>query len=287
MKQYKQQTIFNEGYLTDLFTKRLNGDKLEKLSNQNLTHIATILGHISNEYALYSVLFEGPNQLLTVEGTQVNTKDLAAFVLMDHTFTRGYFAKTAGGKATSDTTNCQGVPLALEGARRLYGTPYMQWLEGYDLKDTNSMWKVDIFLPAQLGSIILDEDGKPRLAEKYGLIVLYANKVDFPPTVINQLRKLIPGWQSITTPKMVEEGEIEGKYGSIYNKCGYRMRNLILRGWVWQEATRNPDMITNILDWDNYPSRVSFEGMMPATGNAYLNFLGSNLKEEEEKDLTL
>jgi hypothetical protein len=278
MKKHVTPQFLRKGHLNRYFESLRKGQKPRKLENHDLTRIATILGHLARDYDLYNCLFESPNVELEVDGDLVNTKDLASFVLMDHTYTRGYFSKTAGKNATSDTTNCQGVPLALEGARRVFGKTYESWLDGVNLKDIDEMWKLDVFLPAQLGSLELGSEGL-QFCDKYGLLVLRYNEIDFPPDIINYLRDEIGNWATAINPRVVKVNEEEMSkklyyYLTTYNDCSHRMRSLILRGWVWNENVCNSDMITNIMNWDEAPKGILFDGMKPkVVEDPYLEFL--------------
>lgn len=284
MKINARPTIFEKGHLSSMLQKLRNKQQCNKLENSSLTRIASILGHLDAKYDIYELLFENDNQELKVDNVLVNTKDLAAFVLMDHTYTRGYFAKQAGRTAMTDTTNCQGVPLAFEGSRRLNNKKYMSWLNGIDLSKLESAWKVDVFLPAHLGSITIGESGL-ELLKTYGLIRFMHNEFDFPLDVIQEIREHVPTWQTNQSPKMVKiDKEIMHEefitWAERYNNCAFRLRCLILRGWVWDEKCRNSSMITNLLDWDNYPKALMFDGLQPkaAVGqDPLLNFAGIKL----------
>jgi hypothetical protein len=258
-----KKSIFAKGYLNNMATEVLTKVKIEKLENHSLTRIATILGHLSKDYDLYNVLFEQPNQELMVDNTKINTKDLASFVLMDHLTTRGYFARQAGGRAQNDTTNSQGVPLALEGAKRLYNKTYMSWLDGYDLSNIEQMFRIDIFLPGHLASIDIDAEGVPQKRKKHGLLVLLNNDINFPSSVINQIREQVPNYLTSPNPKLINADLIDGIYGELYNKCEHKLRCMLLQGWIFDPKCTNDAMITNVLDWDSPAKPVSFEGIMP------------------------
>jgi hypothetical protein len=259
-----------QGYLTNMFTNLLNGKKVDKLENHHLTHIATVLGEISRSYDLYSKLFEMENEEMMLGNTNINTKDLAAFVLMDHVFTRGYFSKSAAGKATSDTTNSQGVPLALEGAKRLYNKKYSSWIpKSTDRKD---LWRCDVFLPADLASFHIDDTGEVKQNELYGILNYYFNKIEILPEKIIEWRAIIPGWESKHHPPKMK-GQID-TWDKIYNSTAPKVRAMLLRGWIWQEACRNSDMICDPLNWDDFPKAIQFDGLKPIGGpNPYLEFL--------------
>ena len=278
--------VFKEGFLTTLAETKLRDEKVEKLSKDQIARIATILGYLSKDHDLFNLLFEQPTQRMTVDNVVVNTADLRMFVILDHKFTRGYFVSTRG-PATSDTTYSQGVPLALEGAKRLYNKSYMSWLDGLDLSDKNSAIRCDIFLPAHLASLdINDNTGEVVQGKTYGLITLYANSIKFPIEVINQIREQVPNWLATHTPRMVDAKCIDDSFGTYYNKCAQKMRSLILQGWIWGAGNnvRNDSMITDISDWDNIApdTSKSFLGYSPTDSGispGLLKFMGSTVNE--------
>ena len=269
MRIYATPKIFEKDYLKSIYWNLCNKKDFRKLENNSLTHIASALGHLDAQYDLYELLFEKPDQEIDLGKYSVYTKDLAAFVVMDHTYTRGYFAKPAASTAMVDTTNCQGVPLALEGAKRLYNKKYSSWLKGIDLANKEDAWRLDIFLPSDLCSIELDEEGETKVMDTLGLIRFYHNSIEFPIEVIQELRSRIANWQTAPNPRKIyklsqeEESATFFTYADYYNRCAHKMRCLILRGWVWDEGVRNDDMITNPLDWDNHPKAIMFEGLKP------------------------
>ena len=272
-------SYLKHGYLSSMLHTLYNKGKITKLENNTLTHIATILAKLAREHDIYQLLFEDKDQVLEIDGREFHTKDLAAFVLMDHTFTRGYFAKTAGSRAMSDTTNSSGVPLLLEGSKRLFNTSYMSWLTKMSRKE------LDMFMPAQLNSFELDGNGDLVQAEKYGLLVYYNNNINIRPELIVELRNRVPKWDSVPNPKMVkvlkEDDEELEEVIRIYNNSTYRMRNMVLRGWCWNKVCRSDSMITNWVNWDNPPVAISdFAGLQPkaAAGlDVYEKFLGIKL----------
>jgi hypothetical protein len=259
-----QQNIFDKGYLRNFMSDRMNTKTMPKLQNHELTRIATALGSLSQHHDLYNLLFEQPDHVVEPEFTPtgVHTKDLAAFVLLDHTLTRGYFAKSAATKSTSDTTNSQGVPLAFEGARRIYNKTYMSWLDNRDLSSISSAVRADIFLPAHLGSITIGPEG-PTNTKWIGLISLLHFKIKFPLEVITQLREQVSNYLVSPGPRVVDPKLIDGDYGEYYNKCGNKLRSMILQGWIYSPVCRNADMITNIVDWDVPPAGPIFDGLVP------------------------
>lgn len=242
-------STFDEGYLQRMLTDKFNDKIIHKLENHELTRIATMLGELSHLGDIYNELFEQPNHTLLLNSITIQSKDLAAFVIMDHTFTRGYFAKQAGRKATLDTTNCQGVPLALEGAKRLYNKSYMSWIP--DTTDLAKLMRLDIFLPAHLSSYEFNPLGEVVSMDKFGLLRLYMGNTTFSSEIINQIREQVPTWLTTPSPKLIAFTKLdEEKYGKIYNNCDHKLRCLILQGWVWSKPCANDAMIRNLSDWD-------------------------------------
>lgn len=271
MKFNLQPRYLEQGYLSSMLHTLYNKGKIQKLENNTLTHIASMLARLARDYPLYELLFEDENQTLEVDNKTIQSKDLAAFVLMDHTFTRGYFAKTAGRTAMSDTTNCSGVPLLLEGSKRLFNTSYMSWLDKMSYK------QLDLFLPAHLNSYEINNDGELVRAEKYGLLTYYTNNVTFRPEVIAKLRARVNKWDSSVNPAMAkgwedDDGEME-EVLKIYNNSSYRMRNMVLQGWCWNKICRSSSMITNWNDWDADPIRVDdLAGLQPKAAAGQVGF---------------
>lgn len=263
--------IFQTGYLSNLANTVFLDDDREKLKNTDLTRIATILGTISRGCDLYNELFVLPDHVLNVDNIDVHSKDLASFVYMDHMFTRGNFAIQAGGKATSDTTNCQGVPLAFEGAKRLYNKKYSSWITTLDTKERDKIFRYDVFLPAGLGSYTISEDVVVPL-DTYGLVSLLANEITFPDEVLTEFKKSYARWKIAPTPKIMSG---DTKYTRIYNRCEHKLRALILQGWIWQPACRNADMITNISNWDTFsPEHTIKPQSLPGMVSSDLKFTG-------------
>jgi hypothetical protein len=275
-----QPKYLEHGYLSSLLYTLYNKGKITKLENNTLTHIATILARLARDYDLYQLLFEDEDQVLEVEKRHIHSKDLAAFVLMDHTFTRGYFAKTAGRSAMSDTTNSSGIPLLFEGSKRLFNTSYMSWLNKMSYK------QLDMFLPAQLNSYELNQDGEIVRAEKYGLLVYHNNNIEFDAEVIATLRSRVNKWDSNPTPAQIKVGKEDEdeellRVIEIYNKSSYRMRNMVLQGWCWNKVCRSSYMITNWNDWDAEPIRIDeLAGLQPKAAGRQVGiekFLGIKL----------
>ena len=292
MKFNLQPKYLEKGYLSSMLHTLLNKGKVDKLENGNLTQLATILASFAHSYDPYKLLFEDDNQEM-VYGKQnkyvINTKDLASFVLMDHMFTRGYFSKTAGRNAMSDTSNCQGVPLLFEGCKRLYNIKYSSWLKGVDLSDREQAVRVDIWLPAQLGTYSITSEGWEP-GTKHGLLAFTHNKVSLTDEIIQELRTLVPNWETAVSPRMIKINEEEllesnpdlVRAVQIYNNSTHKMRNMILRGWVWSEVCRNSSMICDWNNWDEMPKKFNeLAGLPPkAAGGqeaAIENFLGIKL----------
>ena len=253
--------IFEQGFLTQLYIDAYTKVKRDKLENHSLTRIASALGELSKHHDLYDLLFTQPQQTLETYGNvTVNSKDLMAFVLLDHHLARGYFSKTPGSNACVDTTNSQGVPLALEGAKRLYDKSYMSWLPIGD--DKEDLWKCDVFLPEALASLRLNDSSEIMQKDTYGLITLLKNNVSFTNNEIQEMRDATPNYLSAWHPPVIKNADI-------YNKCNKKVRALILGGWIWSEhLPYNPDMIYNIQDWDAAIKPASFEGLKPKTRTA-------------------
>lgn len=274
IKNSKEPNFLRKGFLKQYYLDRFNKVKLEsggKLKNHDLTRIATLLGHLYKRGDLYEQLFERKNEEIKLDGTLVNTKDLAAFVLMDHTMHRGYFAKSAGKRAVEDTTNCQGVPLALEGAKRICKVKYSEWAK-HAFDDMKELWRYDVFLPKDLGSLEYTSEGPQQIKGINGLYTYFRNGLDYSLEEVQRLRDYVPNWQTAYSPRKIEG---EAHYINNYNNSGHKMRCLILRGWVWMEEVRNDDMITNLSNWDTHPKSIMFEGLKPTekTESAYLELL--------------
>jgi len=258
--------IFEQGYLSNFAGRIFNASKVldkEKLTANNLARIATILGHLSKEHDLYNLLFEQEPQMLMVDGTEVNTRDLATMVLLDHSRTRGYFHKVKD----SDTSYCQGVPLALEGAKRVNNKQYSSWLDGLDMDDNNSLIRCDMFLPAHLNSYNINEAGGVEPSKKHGLITFLKNNVVFPDETIKQIRAQVLNWKGKHNPGVIDPSQVDGKYGIYYNNCAQKMRCLLIQSWVFQLQRRNDTMITSITDWDTPSANTEgmFDNMLPDT----------------------
>jgi hypothetical protein len=253
--------IFDQGYLSDLTEKVLTGNKdFVKLTANQVYQIGTALGAISKVSNLYDTLFAEPDMAVPLLKGDVHTRDLGMFVLMDHTKARGYYMKSPGRTAPTDLFMSPGVPVALEGARRVYGKTYNSWYEDIkDLEDKNEVIKTDMFLPWGLASHVIDPDtGNVENAPYYGIITLRRGGVTFTVDDINEIRNQTPGWLSKHGPKVVPDYEL-------YSKCSPRVRSLIIQGWIWgKQLQLNSDMITDIHDWDatSKPSKI-FEGMTP------------------------
>ena len=263
MKILIQPKFLEHGYLSSMLRSLLNSAKLEKkLDNNVLTHIATILANEAKSGDIYEKLFNTDDYLISWEGRTLHSKDLASFVLMDNNFARGYFARSPGRTAMSDTTNCGGVPLLLEGSKRLYNRTYSSWLDEWD--DNK---KLDIFLPAQLASYTLTNLGEYEQAEKYGLLVYHKFNVQIRDEIIVELRNRVGHWNQPNAKmvKAVEDDTEEMKEViEIYNKSSYRMRNMVLRGWCWNEICRSSSMICDWNNWDEMPPKISdLAGLQP------------------------
>ena len=269
---------FEHGYLSSMLRTLLSKGSVKKLENQVLTHIASTLAVLAHEQDIYELLFNDEDRVIKRDNTSIHTKDLAAFVLMDNQFTRGYFSKTAGRNAMSDTTNCSGVPLLLEGSKRLFKKNYMSWLDEWEDKK-----RLDVFLPSHLASYTLSSEGWEQ-AEKLGLLVFHRYKVNIRPEIVIELQQRLGNFNT-PNPKMLDALEEDTsemrEVLRLYNRASYRMRNMILRGWCWNEVCRNSSMICDWNDWDNIPSKLDqLAGLQPlaATGlDPYEKFLGIKL----------
>jgi len=259
--------LFNDGFLSNLSEKVITGVKVEKLTSNDLYHIATVLGQISRTEDLYDVLFDKPNMMVTSKFGSVFTRDLGMFILMEHSKPRSFFAKTAGSNACVDLFMSQGVPLAFEGAKRLYGKTYNDWYIGEP--DVNITIKCDIFLPNALASLELDPvSGEVTASNLYGLIRLRKNDVVFSPETISYIKENTPGWVGKHNPKKIDNTNNTSEV-DIYNKCAPKLRAMILQGWIWgKQLQLNSDMITDIHDWDATAEKHSvFSGMAPQITN--------------------
>ena len=260
--------IFTKGYLTNLAESIRNGEKIEKsqrLTTAQLKRISTIYGHLAKKYDLFELLFEKPNQELEVDGTVINTRDLANFTDMAHTVKRGYYWKPIGS-ATSDPSTNNGVPLAFEGARRIFGKTYMSWLTDLDVKD---YMRCDIFLPFGLSSYTINEEGEAVVTDKPGLIRYYASReeLDWKISDIHDFRQAIGNWNYFK-PRVIIKSRVENqKLANAYNNSNSPMRCLLLQAWCWHGRSRCKDMITDFRNWDNFmvDADETFEGLRPKT----------------------
>jgi len=284
--------ISADGFLTSLAEKVMSGDmeRGNKLSTSQLERIATLLGHLSKQGNLYDILFNESNQRVTLDNTTINTKDLMWFVLMDHSYARGWYWQPTG-KMTADTSVCAGVPLAFLGARRLYNKPYMSWLT--DLGELHC----DMFLPQGLNSWKIDDEGQVVHEESNssrggaaGLIRVF-NQEDMHIDLahIHRLREEVPRYTSTSKPKKVIPSNIseDERVGNLYNNCSYLMRCMILQGWCWYNLSRNEDMILDFTSWDNnLPSIDSMshamQGLAPKDTRIAKGFLAFTKTKEED-----
>jgi len=285
------------GYLTSIAEKVMGGnlEREEKLSTYQIERICTYYGILAKREPLYDLLFEGSNKRLEVDGDYINTKDLMWFTMMDHAYARGWYWQP-NGKATLDTSVCQGVPLALKGARRVFNKSYMSWIEGLEPKD---YIKCDIFLPQGLNTLKVNDVGKVEKEEKNrtrggaaGLIALHTTKdADFSVAHIHRLREQISAWATTSKPKMVKEDLIaehdKDRTGELFNKCSFQMRSMILHGWTWYSTSRHSDQITDFKDWDNFlPSvdrmSIAMQGLEPKKTRVPEGFLKFTNSREED-----
>jgi len=264
---YKRSTtspLFTRGYLSYLAEKRMRGEDLtpkEKLNTDQLIRIATKLGHLAKDYDLYELLFESEPTTLEVDGTEIYTPDLTLFVLLDWTHQRGYFMQYQSG-ATSDTKMARSVPLALEGARRVFNKSYMSWL------DKNNPTRCDIFLPKGLTSHGPAEGGGFEVLPKgsRGLLVMrkHLSDVEITPEVIWELRDILgPQWASKRQPRLLKKSEFKqlpDNLGLVWNNIDHLCRCMLAQTWIYKYPSRNSNMITDFMDWDNYNPGLDSEG---------------------------
>lgn len=280
--------IFTKGYLTNFAESIKNGETIERsqrLTTAQLMRISTIYGHLAKKYDLFELLFEKPNQELEVNGTVINTRDLANFTDMAHSVKRGYYW-TPIGSATSDPSTNNGVPLAFAGARRVFGKTYMSWLTDLDIKD---YMRCDIFLPFGLSSYTVSEEGEAVVTDKPGLIRYYVTReeLDWKISDIHDFRQAVGNWNYFK-PKKVTKSIVENQnLANAYNKSDSPMRCLLLQGWCWHRPSRCEDMITDFRNWDNLmvDADQTFEGLKPQTqlqAGSIFNLKGS-IKEEDLK----
>jgi hypothetical protein len=250
----------------------LSGEILkEKLSTANLERICTYYGLLAKRGNLYDILFTQENEKVTLDGDEINTKDLMWFTLMDHTYARAWYWKP-NGKATTDTSVNHAVPLAFKGARRVFNKSYMSWF-------TNGI-ECDIFLPQGLNSYRISEDGSVeeekedqlRRGGKAGLIHLYNNQIDFPDNIIRILREEIPNYATTAKPKKVK---LDANHFNIWNNSSHLIRCMIIQGWCWYGASRHSDQITDYKDWDNFSPSIDHMPRSHTIPNAFLNFTGT------------
>lgn len=261
--------LFKRGYLSHTAETVFRGEKLEsyqRLDMGKLKQIATVLGHLAKEHDLYELLFESPAQTLEVDGKEIYTPDLTLFVLLDWTHQRGYFIKYSNGNAMSDTEFARSVPLALEGARRVFNKPYMSWL------DEDNPIRHDIFLPAGLASYEPDGDGgsKPRQKGKLGVALLrkHLSDVEITPEVVWELRDIIgPQWPAKRLPRLLKKTEFKqlpGNLGQVWNNVDHLCRCMLAQTWIFKHPSRHPNMITDFMDWDNYQVGVDADSELAA-----------------------
>jgi hypothetical protein len=245
--------LFAPGYLSGMVEKVYSGklkDNKDKLTTPELQRIATIYGHLAQKYDLYDLLFKQPNQMLEVDGTQVHTRDLALFTNMSHEFARSYYWKPSGTIPT-DPIVCNGVPLALAGARQVFGKTYMSWIE--ELPKEQYI-ECDIFLPYGLNSYKINDAAEIERDKHPGLIIFWANKLNYTTEHIQELRLAVPNYATSYRPKVVKDCDIPDELLKAYNKASHLMRCLIIQAWVWSgPSTNKQDMIYDINDWDNHP----------------------------------
>jgi len=260
--------IMKIGYLTEFATKVLAGtnikDNKKKLNTPQLMRISTIYGHLAKVYDLYDLLFEQDGHELDVDGTTIHTNDLKMFALMDWSCVRFKFWSPSGGKATSDTIVCGGVPLALAGARRVFGKPYMAWLGEEDY------YKCDMFLPRGLNSYVLDDKGK-IVPGNPGIIAFYQTwqkeGLEYSLETVNALRHKLPAYATANQRPIHEPAN---RHEELYNKATSKpMRALLVQGWCWTNACRCEDMVTDYTNWDKLckSADTSFGGIEPQVGH--------------------
>lgn len=253
----RSEKLFATGYLSDLAENVITENKSDviKLETPEMERIATIYGYLSHKYDLYELLFDKPNQVLEVDGSQVNTRDLAMFTIMTHSKARGWYWKSTG-RATVDTIACAGVPLAFAGARRVWNKTYASW------RCAEDAIRCDIFLPHGLASYVIGEEGKAIKANMGGLLAYMASDIEFTPEILHSFREEVPNYNSAFKPKQVNGKTPEIK---LYNKLSHNMRFMLLQGWCWSSVSRCADMITNPRDWDIMALDLnkSFAGLTP------------------------
>lgn len=258
----KDPGVLSRGYLLNLATRVMSKEKLEakqKLNTDQLVRIATTLGYLSKDRNLYDVLFGGKHCEMESDGYKVDTRDLAMFVLLDWQYNRGYFMRYTGG-ATTDTRMGRGVPLAFEGARRLYNKSYMSWTE-LPAKEC------DVFLPHGFNSLELDESGKFVQSKEKGLLRLLKSDVDFSIEVVRQLREFIPNWATYHKPRMITKNALEDtELVDYWNELSHLCRCMILQGWIFKHPSRHANMITDYRDWDKFAPSLD-EGVTALKGH--------------------
>ena len=271
-------SLFSVGYLSSLAEAIYSNKKpTAKLDTAQLMRISTIYGHLAKKYDLYELLFEKPKQLYEVDGIEIHTRDLALFTMMSHDYARGYYWKPLG-RATSDPSTNNGVPLAFAGARRVFNKSYMSWLEGLERKD---LIRCDMFLPYGLAS--LDWRTGEAHAE-YGLLNYTRNKdkIIWDLDDIAELREQV---NDTFRPKKVKSLENE-TLGNYYNKSTSSMRCLLTQYWCWREPSRCTDMITDFRDWDNYAKSIDLPSTefigLKSKSTDVLNDLFSFIKDDRK-----
>lgn len=290
--------INSGGYLTSLAEKVMSGglDSKQKLRSGDLMRIATILGYLSKDYDLYSLLFEEPNKRIKVDGVEINTKDLMWFVIMDHSYARGWYWQPDGTMVT-DTSVCVGVPLVFLGAKRVYNKTYSSWLEDYE------EMKLDMFLPQGLNCWKINDKGEQVLEESnaqrggdIGLIRLYKSEYKFEIDHIHRIREQIT--LGSPKPRKVKDIAEEDTYDKLFNRCSFVLRCMIAQTWCWGSVSRNSDMITDYKNWDNLQPSVesaslAMQGLVPKNTRiapGFLAFTGTkeadllNVEVEQNKD---